>query len=228
MNSRLRLSTTISALLLATSLAGCNRERDREEVRKQVEKEIGHGVLTGTTYTNDYFNLKIEFPRNWHIASKAEKRAIKKAGTDMLDSSVRNSPEMDASLARSLNLVTAFKLPPGTPTMTQNCNMMIIAERVAHLPGIKTGADYLHHTKKLLQTKMRIRASFKPIESGNKIGSLPADCLPVEIRAGRQKVQQRMYATRVDDYILVVAFSYQSEQDKEILMNLLRSMEASK
>lgn len=228
MHSRLRLLTSISALLLVVFLAGCNHEKKREKVRKQVEKEIGHGVLASTTYTNDYFNLKIEFPKSWHIASKAEKKELNNAGKNMMKASARNSPAMDASLARTLNLATAFKHPPGTPNVGYNSNFAILAERVKHLPGIKTGADYLHHAKKTMQTQMRLRTSFQPIETGSKIGSLSADCLPVEISIGPSKVQQRIYATRVKDYVLVVILNYESPSDREILMNLLRSMQASK
>lgn len=228
MNMPVRLSPTMSALLFVVFLAGCNREKEPAKIRKQVEKEIGLGVLNGTAYTNDYFNLKIEFPKNWHIASKAENKEFQNQGKAMMKSSTRNSPEFDASMARTLTLVTAFKYAPGSPQARDNCNMMILAERVAHLPGIKTGADYLHHAKKTIQTQMRLRASFQPIQKGESIGSLPADYLPIEFRAGGVSIKQRMYATRVRDYILVVGMNYQSEQDKEFLLNLLKSMQASK
>ncbi|HUG89990.1 MAG TPA: hypothetical protein VML55_04095, partial [Planctomycetaceae bacterium] len=193
MNSTL---TRWAGLILpaAVLVAGCSKPKPAEE--------IGLGSLAGKTYSHEYFNFRLAFPDDWYIMSEAEQKELMEAGKRAASS---GNTGMEAALkaaeTRTLSLVSAFEHPPGTP-VPSNPTIIIMADRVAHAPGIKSGADYLTH----MQTGLRqsaIPVQLQPIERNQQLGSLTMDALPVEIR-GLQTVHQRHYAMRVNDYVLLI------------------------
>ena len=103
--------------------------------------------------------------------------------------------------------------------------MIVMAENVGFLPGLKQGQDYLQLIQKTM-SGIAIKYDFDPIETGLKSGSLPADRLRAHTQIGGQKVNQEYYAARTGDYFLVVILSYSDDPDLETLRTVLESMKA--
>lgn len=220
------IRTSLSAGLLSSAAfvvaTGCQESPPAPGAR--VLGEIGAGSVSQQTYTNDYFGLKITFPDEWYIQSREEFDELSQTGAEAITGSDKNlKVAVDAALAMTLNLVSAFEHPPGTPGLF-NSNIGVVAERVKHLPGIKSGAEYLEITKQML-ANAPLNYQFDAIEPNQKIGSLPAHCLPTHLQVGPQLVRQRYYAARHRDYVLVIITSYGTDEQlkkiEEILSQVL-------
>ena len=131
---------------------------------------------------------------------------------------------MQSAQQRTLTLLSAFRHPPGTP-VPFNESLIIVAEGVSFLPGIKGGKDYL----KLMQQSMAgmtIKYEFEPIETGFKIGSHPAARLRAHMHMADKQLEQESYAARVGDYVLLVILSYGDDEQRETLRSILESLKA--
>jgi hypothetical protein len=189
----------------------------------QVIGQIGSGELTGHTYTHQHFKLSVNIPDEWYIQKKSEVEQMTQAGSAMVQDPNTKAAAL-AAQERTLPLVSAFRHPPGTPGPF-NSSMIVMAENVGFLPGLKQGQDYLQLIQKTM-SGIAIKYDFDPIETGLKSGSLPADRLRAHTQIGGQKVNQEYYAARTGDYFLVVILSYSDDPDLETLRTVLESMKA--
>ena len=207
------------ALLMIALFGGCNRSKPAEE--------IGLGSLDGKTYSHQHFNFQITFPDDWYIMGEAEQKELMEAGKRFATSGNKQlEAAAQAAESQTLTLVSAFQHPPGTP-VPSNSNIIIMAERVAHAPGIKSGADYLAHMQNTLrQTGMQ--PQFQPVERNQPVGSLTMDVLPMEMNVMLQTVRQRHHATRIKDYVLVIAVSHAGEEDLRELTEILNTIRPAK
>jgi hypothetical protein len=189
----------------------------------QVVGQIGLGELTGHTYAHQHFKLSVTIPDDWYIQKKSEIEQMTQAGSAMVkDANTRAAAQ--AAQQRTLPLLSAFRHPPGTPGPF-NPSMIVMAENVGFLPGLKQGQDYLRLIQQTMGG-MAIKYDFDPIETGLKIGSLPADRLRSHTEIAGQKVNQEYYAARTGDYFLVVILSYSDDPDLESLRSILESTKA--
>ena len=206
--------------LLAVSIAfvgGC--QRNPPSPGQAVVGEVGYGTISGHTYSNDFFGLEVAFPDNWYIQSREEFDEIRKRGEQVVGANKNLKAAVQAAQATTLNLISAFEHPPGTPVLF-NANIMLMAEKVKHLPGIRNGGDYLELMKRTMGMTA-IKYEFDAVESGHKLGNLDTHCLPARMMLGTQKVHQRIYATRTGDYVLVISCSYGSDEQLEIIKGVL-------
>jgi hypothetical protein len=215
------LNVALGGILCAA--LGCGK--NSTQPGSAVVGEIGYGELAGHTYTNDYFQLKVDFPEEWYISSRAEAKEMMDLGRNVVSGGDPNKQALvDASMKRTLNLVTVYRYPPGTPT-SSNPNIILMAENVRALPGVRNGADYLHHVRLGLQGS-KLEYEFDPIEEGLSIGRLRAHCLPVQLVVGGNLVHQRYYATRSGGYVLSVILTFRDDEEQKTLEAILKSIKA--
>ncbi|MEM9218583.1 MAG: hypothetical protein AAGD25_30105 [Cyanobacteria bacterium P01_F01_bin.150] len=109
------------------------------------------GSISADSYHNEYFGFTISFPEGWAIASQEAQDQVMDLGTDVL---AANNPELaeaaTASLASTYQLLMISEQPLGSPDVTFNPSLMVMAENVTAAPHIITGADYLRE----LQTSL--------------------------------------------------------------------------
>ena len=190
----------------------------------QVAERIGLGQLSGRTYTHPHFKLSLTIPEGWYIQTKSESDQLVRTGTSMVkDPSMRAAAE--SAQQRTLNLLSAFRHPLGTPVPV-NENLILTAENVAMLPGIKGGEDYLKIVEQQLRHGMAMKYETDPIEGGFKIGSYPAGRIMTHTEILGQQITQELYATRAGDYVLLVALSYGNDEQWEALQAILDSLTA--
>lgn len=104
--------------------------------------KVDLGKLRQNTYTNDFFELKIEFPTGWLVGDnglEAPLMEIQKASVQ-----TKNAKDQ-AALNKAMNRVTpllgGYKAMPGS--VEENSNMRIVVENLVTTPQIKTSRDYL-------------------------------------------------------------------------------------
>ena len=107
-------------------------------------------VIRDGKYVNELFGLSLTIPDGWAVASKATEQHIQDIGKEILsgDDPVRRAT-FDASLKGTFQLITISAFEMGAAVQF-NPTLVLIAERVSHLPGIKSGEDYLFHLTKTL------------------------------------------------------------------------------
>ena len=103
--------------------------------------EIDFGTVNNSVYKNEYFGLSITLPPDWSIQDQETRQKLKELGGQMVAGDDENlKAAVKASELTTVNLFTAFKHPIGTP-VEYNPSITSLAERVRHIPGIKTGKD---------------------------------------------------------------------------------------
>lgn len=221
------------ALIVVLGTLGCQKpvpqsgNKAASEPENKATSEVGYGTLAGHTYTNDYFGLTVSIPEDWYIQSREEAAEIAKIGKAAVlgngaDPNLKSVVE--ATQATTLQLLSAFRHPPGTPGVS-NSSVIVMAERVKHLPGIRSGAEYCAQLKQGLGMSA-LKSETDPVESGFKIGSLDAHCLPARMNVGTIVVHQRYYATRYKDYVLALIVSYNSDEELKVAEKILADIKA--
>jgi hypothetical protein len=114
---------------------------------------------TSETYRNHYFGFEIALPKAWEVASHQTTEAITQTGLEMVaGDGPGGRAAASAALKNSYQLLTISKHPLGSP-VDFNPMLMVMAEKVSHLPGVKSGKDYLFHMKSA------VRASRLPLKA---------------------------------------------------------------
>ena len=157
--------------------------------------EIGYGEIRDGVYTNAYFNMRIQAPQDWSIQIQA---------------------------AQTVNLFSFFKFEQGAP-VDFNPSVISVAERIAQLPGIQRGGDYLHHVKQVLKAG-QLAYQFPQDMHEMNISGVTFDVLPAYIDLGAVRVYQDYYAAKIKDYALSFVLSYSNEAEKQELETLVKSM----
>jgi hypothetical protein len=131
--------------------------------------KIGYGTLENGIYRNEYFNMTVTLPKDWYALDDESRKALMQKGKKMIAGQDKNlEAALDASELNNINLLVVYKYPPGTP-VTFNPSLACVAEKVGHLPGIKTGSDYLYHAKKLME-RSQLKYDFAENIYSEKIG----------------------------------------------------------
>jgi hypothetical protein len=177
------------------------------------------GEVEGKTYRNRFFAFQLDFPSTWLISDKALEATMKKQviNPELVPpkaKSQENQTRLDTAAKNALNLLTAYKLPPGS---TNNAVFRISAENLESQPNVKDAVDYFDL---MLET-------FKVVK-------LPADFVYSEVRAeqlGRKQFafldtstkagKKRMYATVKDGFAVVFTLAYSSDLDLKTMRNVL-------
>jgi hypothetical protein len=110
----------------------------------------------------------------------------------------------------------------GTP-VAYNPSFLVITENVAKAPGIKTGSDYLFHSKKLLEN-----SAMKPVINEIKnetIGNNSWGLMEVKIKAATGLEIQQEYRSLISQrFAFNVVISYTTEEEHNALLEVLKSM----
>lgn len=134
-----RLSHTISLLLLLCFCAFAQSTADR-------------GVARDGLYTNQSLGFSFKYPKDWVVHGEETKQRLKEIGKEKITKSGGLSEAAtEVSLNNTHNLLTLFRYAVGTPGITFNPGIIVIAERVGHAPGITNGKDYLLNARMILQ-----------------------------------------------------------------------------
>lgn len=207
-----------AGLILSLSLAlaftaGCQKAK------------VTLGEMEGNTYSNDFFGLRIDKPEGWVSLSQEEMADINQSGKETIgEFNEEVAEKIDLEDERNLNLFGFWEYPLDHYG-DFNSSMGCAAENItlAGFLKVKTGADYLSHTRNL------ILASGMPYEFGEisseKLGGKEFAVLPMTLTMYGVTVNQKYYARIIKGYALSIYITYGSDSQLEVLQGILDTME---
>ncbi len=196
------------------SLPGC---------AKKASERIDAGYFEGAQYRNDYFGMTLSFPETWTIQDPRTQRELRRMGENLVAGDDKNlQATLKAGEAQSLPLFMVFQHPLGSPVLC-NANITCVAERVAHAPGIRSGADYLFHARRLLEAG-QMKYTFGSDLRSETLAGAEFHVLPMELAAPGVAIKQEMYATIRKDYALLLTITFSTEEERLAVRGILNTL----
>lgn len=185
------------------------------------KKEVSLGTTEKGSYTNDYFGLSVSFPTEWEFQDSAGMNELMNAGVDAVVGDDKDKKKRyDLSLTKTLNLLMASKYPLGG--IEQGGSIMIIAEKVSLLQGVKSGEDYLKASRKIMEEN-QLPYEFKEITT-TKVGGKDMDVMQVLINAGDMVATQEYYSIITEGYALNIITTYFDDESKAETDKIIKSV----
>jgi len=190
---------------------------------QNTEDEIDFGTFKDSIYQNEYFGLVVDLPRNWSVQNQEAQQRLMEMGGKMVAGDDKNLKAVfKAAEMTSVNLFAAFKLPVGSP-VSSNPNIMCVAERVSHMPGIKKGTDYLFHSKRILESG-QMQVTFPKEMSTEFIGGQEFGVMHAEMSYPGITIRQKFYAAIMKGYALAFIVSFTTDEEESILQDILKTV----
>ena len=194
---------------------------------KNNKEKLDFGTIKNSNYSNKYFGFSIKIPNKWMIQDNKTKKELMKLGKDMLGKQDKDLKKMlDISDLRTVNLLTVFKYPIGTP-LKFNPSIIVMAEKNHALFGVKTGKQYLENIKKIL-TMGKMGYQFKKEITTKSFNGVKFDILEADIDQMGIQLKQQYFAVILKDYILGIVITYNSPEDFKILNQTINSIHFKK
>ncbi|MEM8770164.1 MAG: hypothetical protein AAGD92_00820 [Pseudomonadota bacterium] len=196
-------------------VSGCsNNEQNAQQSDASLASAFEDGEIR-----NDYFKITVKAPDGLYILSNQELRQIYNLGSDIAAAGDEGlSAQLDALEQFQVPLFGVFQHPPGA-AVNINPNVLGSAEKVSHLPGMKTAEDYFFHSKKMMaQTAVTFVA-----EDGyatQRIGGVDFKRMDATMTVQGQSIEQSYYAARYDDYFFLLIESARNESTQSVLENI--------
>ncbi|RLE23973.1 MAG: hypothetical protein DRJ65_10770 [Acidobacteria bacterium] len=211
MIKRVKVFSTVVSLVL---LAGCGGNSSGDPTDSSIEAGI---------YRNSFFELRFPIPDGWAIASDETEERVLETGKEAI---AGNSKTLDAAIKASekttYQLLMLSEHPIGSP-VEFNSNLVLMAEKVSHAPGIQTGADYLFHTHNLLQQSgisYQRNGEPEPIQIGGR--EFHKVIYQVELP---QVVFQQTFIVTIDrGFALALIISSNDEEMNEQLLSIAKEL----
>ncbi|WP_017445558.1 hypothetical protein [Gayadomonas joobiniege] len=192
------------------------------------EKKAEPSALTQTTdqihYHNAFLNLSIEKPQSWFAQSPEDTMKMSQQGSEILSGDDKNMKAMvDQSLKTSLPVFAFFEYEPGTPGKL-NANVLSMAENIELAPGVKTGCDYLYHTREILN-KSQLQVMIDEGCEQTKFGDTSMGTMNITMTMNNLLVKQTYYACIKDKHAVTVIKTYFDDESKNKVDNILTTLQ---
>jgi len=206
-------------LFIAVALTGCNNKPITEE------QGFEYGSVKDGRYTNKFFDIQMDVPKDWDVQSQAENDAIMEEGKNMVAGDNKNmKAALKASEINTAGLLTVFKDKPGT-TPTFNPSIMLVAENLKNAPGVKTGKEYLFHSRKLMLAGQMQYNHIDEDFAKREINGWEFYTMNVSANYSGVTVNQVYLATVKDGFALGLIYSYADEAQKAELEKLINTVD---
>jgi len=178
------------------------------------------GSVTGTTYENKYFGLRLTIPTSWQVLDSNVRKRISEKGKELMTS---DDPSKQRDLNRAadntINLLTVAQYPPGE---AQPPNSMLIcgAERIPARVGKDT--EYMAALKNTLKYSQVPITVERDIYS-EQIGEVAFSVIDFKSNYSGKIVSQKYYAHIIKNYVLFFIVIYQMDEQLKTLNEVLRS-----
>jgi len=191
---------------------------------QESQVKFDFGSVENNTYTNSYFNFKMSLPTDWTLQSHEETEDIMKEGRKLVAGDDKNlESAIKAAEINTAHLLVIYQYEMGA-AVDYNPSLMLIAENLKNAPGIKTGADYLFHARKLLSQSQiqydHLDEKFEQIDINGMIFYL----MNTNINYLGYDIKQKYYSTIYKDFSLNMIISYVYDEQKTELEQSINSM----
>ena len=226
----LRLGLVTGMLLSSLFILGCGG----------ASQPCDYGTFADGTYTNSYFNLKIDVPESWYVMDDEDKKALFiEAAEEQIDAIAEalfgDTPQKSAYVAEAkkeleaeywrwgnLNLLNTSKYWPGL-ALGFNPNLIISAHELAEFAYNWSGRDMLN-TIKLIFEEAGVTCSEI---YGQRIDGVLFHVLEATSDVEGPQVTTRRYSTVQNKYELRIELIYgygdqDSLQELEAILDTMR------
>jgi hypothetical protein len=191
--------------------------------REKASEEVDRGSFNGPMYRNNYFGMTITIPSDWSIQDSKSMENFQDLGEKVISEDDKNlKAAMAASELQTVRLFAAFQHPLGSP-VPFNPNLMCMAERVRHMPGIKRGKDYHFHIRKLLESS-KLNVKFPKEIYTETFDGIDFDVLYSETSFGTMLAKQKQYGAVTKGYVLLIVSTFANEDQETTLDEILKTL----
>lgn len=216
MNKLLKL--LILSVCLTVSANSVLAQKVKPKTKLPVKQtNVDLGVLRQNTYTNDTFELKIEFPFGWLVGDNVlEAQLMEIQKQSVKATNAKNQAALNQAMARLTPLLGGYRALPGS--VAQNSNLKIVVENLATAPKIKTSRDYLNLVKSSINV-VQMPAGFMLSEIKNEtIDGKSVNF--IEIKYGVN--QKRNYVMLKKGFAVLLTIDAYSQEDFDELHKILQ------
>lgn len=179
-------------------------------------RNFDRGQLDGVNYSNNFFGLSLSVPPSWVVVSAQRTETITEQSSKQIVGEQKKKDEIDASIQRSVVLLSLTKLPAGAP---DNASLMLIAERIP-LASIKTGADVIQSMQNAF-TGTNFSIEFQGETQTVRIGGADFAVATVKNISPNGTFMQKIYVTTRNGYAAELFYTYQNDADLAALNSVL-------
>lgn len=209
-----RACVPILAALCLAVLLGCGGK---------ASDGIDFGSFQGSTYTNEYFAMSLTIPEGWSVQTHESLQQMAKVGGQVIAGDDQNlQASMRAAELQTVNLFAAFERPVGTP-VPYNPSIVAVAEHVSHMPGIKSGKDYLYHARQLLEAG-QLKVTFLKEVPSVRLGGVEFHTMAVQLSMAGRTMTQQYYAAVMKGYALGFVISYVTDAQRTVMESALKTL----
>ncbi|HEX8160946.1 MAG TPA: hypothetical protein VF538_03545 [Pyrinomonadaceae bacterium] len=180
------------------------------------------GRLEGSTYTNDYFGLRLTVPEGWRVADAQGVEQIKERGAEALSGgSPEKLAQASAEAKRIVNLITIGELARDERGAS-TAMLLIAAEPVASWL-ITSGRDYNEVVKRQL---LGSSAKYVIDESGGSesVGGVEFAVLTSHCESADGTVRQKFYSAVRKGHALFMVSTYLSDKGARDIAEVLKTV----
>ena len=182
------------------------------------------GAVKDGVYTNTFFGFNFTYPKDWVVHGEATNARIKELGKEKTTKSGALSEESaEVMFKNTYQLLTVFRHPVGTPGIAINPAVLVIAENVAHAPGITSGREYLLNVRQLMVKTGAQPTNHEPVEVSFSGRRFFRDDYRIEANAVR--LTQSMFVNVTKGYALAFGFIH---EDQKSVDEIARTMDTFK
>jgi hypothetical protein len=190
----------------------------------QTNDNFDYGKIENNRYSNDFFGCSLDLPPDWAVQSREQMEKLQDLGKEMIAGEDKKlKKELKVAEIRTANLITVFKFELGTTTEF-NPNISIVAENVRFSPNIKSGEDYLHRSRKLLEQSQfkydSISTTLDKIDFSGKVFSR----MFTSVSYMGIPIRQEYFSTVLNGFSFNIVISYSDDKQKEELTDVLGTL----
>ncbi len=187
-------------------------------------KDFDYGHIENNKYINRFFNFEISLPPDWVIQNKEEMERLAETGKALVAGDDQKMKAiLQASTVNTANLLMAFQYEQGAP-VEYNPGLLIVVENIKHLPGIKSGKDYLFQARKLMAQSQMPYDHIDKESLREEISDADFYTMNVDINTLGVKIMQKYYVTNVNGFSLIIIASFIDKKQQKILTKSIKSL----
>lgn len=180
---------------------------------------VSTGAFKGETYTNDFFGLSLNVPKDWHIASKDEIQKAYRVGQELVgsdDQVIEKTLKLDQQKTLYLFLANEYPLDH---TGSFNSNAGLTCENLS-ITGlkVKNAKEYMLAAIKGLDQNASNLQMGEVDEQ--KIGNTKVAMVYCELELQGIKLRQRFVAAIKNHYAIMLTLTYPRDASVEKLDEL--------
>lgn len=174
---------------------------------------IEAGTVSGKTYENTSYGIKIDLPVGWSIIADHETMKLQGGGSEYKQKWERASAK---------TLVAAYKFADADMSgVGINSNISIHTEHIPLRSDVKTAKDYIPHYKRALQAH-QVAYTFLEEEEGLFSSDVQTETVDVEFETSGIKVRKKSFFMMYGRSLLNVSLTWK-KGDQDTFFKLIKA-----